>query len=173
MYEKSKVSLTEVGGKPWEEAMETKLDNGDTEILYTGSAARKAKLRRCFLYGMAIHQLTDTFAHSAYKKDASGKYIFLRDTKEEDDKNIGGARLEDAKAGAQRTIIAYLTKPEDAKAGQEGSIGNIINFSPKLGTEGEDRGYYLANLKKYALEANNGKDADSFSRLEKINYTID
>lgn len=87
---KSMVSKTGIGNKKleggwftWKKAMGKDPDD-DSRWLYAGDSEWLATLRRCFLYGMAIHQATDVFAHSAFYKDASNAFVPIKHLSEKE-----------------------------------------------------------------------------------------
>ena len=161
---KGKVSTTSIGGKTWKVAIDTmpsSLNATSGQALYGtsyytdgSSNNRKKKLRRCFLYGMAIHAAMDTFSHASYKR-INGQYIHLMDTAYEDDPTYCPDRYEDARAAAQRTIKAYMDIPSNPHTGQEGSIGGIGTFSPAMSNRGAAEDYYLARPIQYAHACTN------------------
>lgn len=68
---------------------------------------------------------------------------------------------------------AYLTKPDNAADGQEGSIGGIGTFAPAKENWKKRRGYYLGNLINYARKANNDVDSANFTTWFKyINHRV-
>lgn len=128
--------------------------------VYDGSDAKKTKLRKAFLYGMAIHCVTDAFAHSTF----DGKTHKLidhsynsRKRKNADDIETCPNRFVDAQAATQRTIKLYL----ENFAGESSGIGNATVFFPAKVNRGTSEGYYLANVFNYALESGNISINDS------------
>lgn len=126
---------------------------GDGDVIgadYTGSDARKAKLRRIFIYGMALHAITDTFAHDAYvwynnkmqkieHKSGQGSDVLGADSADQYPN-----RFEDAKKAARKVIMAY----------NDTAIGGLTDFAP-VDTQ-NSRGYYLGELMTCAGKANYG-----------------
>ena len=128
------------------------------------TSSQKKKMRSIFLYGMAIHQATDTFAHSTFDSNLvkiehpSADYI-----------SVCPKRYQDAKAAAQRTINLYISYLNGTSSG----IGSIGTFSPALANRGATEGYYLANVWNYAIEANGGTNTSDFtSWFQYINYSL-
>lgn len=161
---KGKVSTSKIGLESWSVAMGSDL--------YNGSSARMAKLRRGFLYGMAAHAAMDAFAHSTFLTDDPSGFI---DHPEADKTDKAPKRFEDAKAAAQKTIIAYLKSPTAAEQqqGQLGTIGGIGTFAPAMDNRGKPEGYYLANVKLYAKEANGGTNSSDFNEwFDYIDYLV-
>lgn len=132
-----------VGFKTWEEVIGSD---------YTGSDARKAKLRRIFIYGMALHAITDTFAHDAYVMSKKTNTIvrLMHDSDENaietdaDDVKKYPNRFEDAKRAARCVIKVYNAN----------KVGGLLDFAP-VDTEHE-RGYFLGELMTCARKANYG-----------------
>ena len=114
-------------------------------------------LRKCFLYGLALHEVTDTFAHSSFKL-VGNKYIKYN-SHNADQPDIQPKRWQDARAAAQRTIKNYNDN-KGAAYDEKVYIG-IQAFSPAKANRGASEGYYLANVKKYALQANNDQYSDT------------
>lgn len=137
-----------IGYKTWEEVIGSD---------YTGSDARKAKLRRIFIYGMALHAITDTFAHAAYLVQADGslKKLMHKQTQVDeygkdiaqvgaDDAKTCPNRFEDAKRAARCVIQAYNAN----------AVGGLSAFcSVDVNAE---RDYRLGNLMICAQKANYG-----------------
>lgn len=148
--------------------------NDAGEYLYRGSDSRKTTLRRCFIYGMAIHQVTDSFAHSAFYSKSPDQHIehtniYNPDIKDADNALVCPNRFVDARAGAQRTIQVYLNYVNNNGSG----IGGISGYAPALVNRGADEGYYLANVKRYAIEANGGTNTTDFNDwFDYINYPV-
>lgn len=121
---------------------------------YTGSDARKAKLRRIFIYGMALHAITDTFAHAAYKVENEGVKKIVHTEKQQEDygmsmsilgadnPNVCPNRFEDAKRAARRVIIAY----------NQAAVGGLTDFCSV--DVNQERDYRLGNLMTCAQKAN-------------------
>ena len=141
-------------------------DPNNSGYLYSGSASRKLTLRQCFIYGMAIHQLTDSFAHSAYSsKSSSGRIVHPN----ADNATVCPKRYQDAKAGAQRTINTYINFKNNGGSG----IGGINAYAPASANQGSAEGYYLANVTNYAIAANSGNNSSDFTTwFQYINYTV-
>ena len=114
-------------------------------------------LRKCFLYGLALHEVTDTFAHSSFKL-VGNKYIKYN-SHNADQPDIQPKRWQDARAAAQRTVKNYNDN-KGAAYDEKVYIG-IQAFSPAKANRGASEGYYLANVKKYALQANNDQYSDT------------
>ena len=135
---------------------------------YTGlSKNLQARMKRSFLYGMALHQATDTFAHSTYtardKKSYIGHEIIGVDSnknelKRADQASICPNRFTDAKAAAQRTINLYLNYRKTGNIND--GIGTVEVFKPAKENIGKPEGYYLANVMQYAQEVNDGTSND-------------
>lgn len=132
----------------WEEAIKSD---------YTGSDARKAKLRRIFIYGMALHAITDTFAHAAYQVQNDGSLKKIVHTEKQrddydhksavvgaDDVNTCPNRFEDAKRAARCVIKAY-------NANAIGGLSDFCSVNVKA-----ERDYRLGNLMICAQKANYG-----------------
>lgn len=134
---------------------------------YTGSDAKLEKLRRIFIYGMALHAITDTFAHDAYAVHTDGN-IYRIEHRAEDGSPLYGAdtvegpyqnRYEDAKRAARRVIITYNGT----------AIGGLTDFRP-VDTANE-RGYYLGELMTCAKKANYGfEESYLLSLFGKLTY---
>lgn len=134
---------------------------------YTGSDARKAKLRRIFIYGMALHAITDTFAHDAYVwynnkmqriEHESGQGS---DVLEADSANQYPNRFEDAKKAARKVIMAY----------NDTAIGGLTDFAP-VDTQ-NSRGYYLGELLTCAKKAKYAGFTDEYLASIFGNLTYD
>lgn len=179
---KSQISLSKIGNKTWEGAIDTKWPNSsliaetfDTP-LYTGGSIRKTKLRKCFLYGMAMHAATDTYAHAAYTmRSAAGKIEHDGTNGGADNPKVCPNRFEDAKKVAQETVRAYKASVADAENNQtENSVKGIAGlevFVPKAYPG--SRGYYLGNLLKNATAADYGFGTSQLSTWFKdLNYTV-
>lgn len=138
-----------IGHKTWEEVIGSD---------YTGSDARKAKLRRIFIYGMALHAITDTFAHDAYQVQSDGSLEKLAHSKKSDtekhyykwiygvadDAKTCPNRFEDSKRAARCVIKAY-------NANAIGGLSDFCSVNVKA-----ERDYRLGNLMICAQKANYG-----------------
>lgn len=145
----------------WEEAIGTD---------YSGSDTRKAKLRRIFIYGMALHAITDTFAHDAYVMNGSSMVRLEHGPKDgspewgADDPDVYENRFKDAQKAARKVIIAY----------NDTVIGGLTDFAPVDTQNG--RGYYLGELMNCAWKAN--YDTDYYTEkyltsiLGKLDYDV-
>ena len=111
-----------------------------------GNAAKMAKLKSLFVYGLALHELTDTYAHSAFvKRDGTYKKIVhendvLTAAQKKsvgphiigaDDSTVVKERWADARNAASN-LIAKAVKCES---------GVIKDFAPSVTDKA--RGYYL------------------------------
>lgn len=147
-----------VGFITWENAIGTD---------YTGSDARKAKLRRIFIYGIALHSITDTFAHDAYVMDEKTNTIVRLEHDSDDGSPEWGAdnaerypnRFEDSKRAARCVIKAY----------NDNSVGGLFDFAPV--DRNNERGYFLGELMTCARKANYGYTEDKLqSVFGKLTY---
>ncbi|MBR1693278.1 MAG: S8 family serine peptidase [Lachnospiraceae bacterium] len=108
------------------------------------SAAVKAKWRRMFLYGMATHIMSDTFAHSAYVKEGTS-YINIKKNinYEEDDPSVIQERYIDAQDAVANALAHY----------KKNEMGTAIDFGPSSIHSGKPRTYYLRLVLNYAKAA--------------------
>ena len=110
------------------------------------SAAEKKKWRQLFLYGVAAHILSDTFAHSAYKKIGKDQYISFKKLEKphsEDDPAVCVNRYTDAQRGVAQTLYHYINL----------DIGDELDFAPSMEYWGKSRGYYLRKVLSCAKKA--------------------
>ena len=175
-----------IGGRSWAEAIDN-LPNGDYNStmqdfmrsiyepqIYSGTAAHKKSLRKCFLYGMALHHVADTYSHSTfvYKQfnsmivhsgfNSSQEHINSGETtyfanEYAHDLTFKPNRFKDAKYAAQRVVLAC--------AGN--SIGIAETYKPDFSITTGYRGYYLGRVWTYAKQVkgtiDNPQDDPSFS----------
>jgi len=110
-------------------------------------------LKSLFIYGVALHDLTDTFAHAAYAEAESGavqpivhdgpEYVAGQNLKDADTRADYPKRWTDAKYASQKLIQAAVA----------GVRGKIIDFAPHV--TDASRGYYLQAPKDKACTLNN------------------
>ena len=117
-----------------EESKEVKNEVLDWSTLLFGEVTKQRKA--IYIYGLALHSITDLFAHSSYRLD--GTHINHPDA---DDKNVYKNRYDCARQMC-RYVIPHIKKFEP------GSIEDIYNV---LSTT-YDRSFKLRRIKKY-LEA--------------------
>ena len=139
------------------------INSENVKIKYNNlSVSEKERFRRVFLYGMASHIVTDTFAHSAYYKK-NGTYINLQTSKEyeEDEPYDFDNRFYDA----QEAMYMVIQNCDDKVMGSE------IDFSPRYKDWGKNRKYYLRHILKYAKEAAVDYSVEELnSAYQAINY---
>ncbi|WP_310601881.1 S8 family peptidase, partial [Anaerosporobacter sp.] len=142
-------------------------------ISYTSisSLISDAKSRKLFIWGMALHQASDIFAHSAYKFDTkSKKYIrikhtdyFKSPTVDADDINIAPSRYEAAKQVVKNSMAHFFTN----------TSGTVEDFS--LSATYYNATFYLNNMNLYASKIKASNSA--LNRVDLIynttSYTID
>ena len=125
---------------------------------------KKREWRQLFLYGMASHIVTDTFAHSAYcrcGKDGSLVKVTDAHPKLDDDPTQHKTRFSDAQEAMSEVILNYVCN----------ITGSEIDFSPRVKDWGKKRGYCLKNLLTYAREAKvDSTEADLIAMFKAINY---
>ena len=176
-----------IGGRSWAAAIDQKptgtYDANTQNIvntiyqnpqIYSGTEAHKKSLRKCFLYGMALHHVADAYSHSTfvYKQfnsmivhsgfNSSQEHIESGETtyfanEYAHDLTFKPNRFKDAKYAAQRVVLAC--------AGN--SIGIAETYKPDFSITTGGRGYYLGRVWTYAKEVNgtisNPQDDPSFS----------
>lgn len=107
---------------------------------------------KLFIYGMAIHQASDIYAHSSYKQFKDGIYRRVKHNNDftndqglaingydADNINIPGLRYTSAKQVAKATLSHYKNKH---------STGYVSDFA--LSTYYYDGRFYIYNMKAYA-----------------------
>lgn len=112
--------------------------------------------RKLFIWGMAIHQATDIFAHSAYTyNNTEGKYMRITHSPESnpaaDNPNICASRINAAKQVAKNSL-SHLSNNSD---------GWVIDFA--LSSTYYDGSYYLYKINTFATAIN-----QSDSSLNKV-----
>ena len=187
----SKFANGGIGSKTWAEAIDKKPTGTYSESvedivdliyqnpkIYSGTEAHLKSLRKCFIYGMAVHHVADTFAHSTfvYKQfnsmivhpgynstnvdenphARSGETTYFPN-EYADDITFKPNRFKDAKAAAQRVVLACV--------GQSVGIAETYqpDFSVNLNNTTGYRGYYLARVWTYAKEVHGGVNSPSDS----------
>lgn len=131
--------------------------------LYTGTNSRKATLRRCFLYGMALHNVTDAYSHSTFAGQSLYQLIVHTDKEESSlinkekytnkrahDKTFLPNRFNDAKSAAVRVVRACKDIGEHVNIAETFAPNPNASTIPKVGS----RGYYLGRVLYYAEEVN-------------------
>ena len=127
---------------------------------------------KLFIYGMAIHQASDIFAHSSYKKFKDGIYRRVKHSNaftndqgltpngyDADNINIPGLRYTSAKQVAKATLSHYKNKH---------STGYVSDFA--LSTYYYDGQFYIYNMKNYANAIGQGNSAlDAVDLATKVN----
>uniref|UniRef100_UPI00286EEE26 S8 family serine peptidase n=1 Tax=Anaerosporobacter sp. TaxID=1872529 RepID=UPI00286EEE26 len=126
--------------------------------------------RKLFIWGMALHQATDIFAHSAYTKDlTSNDFVrikhnddFKKGSINADDTSVCPSRYAAAKQVAKNSIAHYFTSTP-------GTTGDFA-----LNTTFYDKTFYLYQMKKFStdIKANSSalNNVDLVSNVSK--YTI-
>lgn len=121
-----------------------------TEVNLNGyadkSASEKQEWKKYFLYGMASHTISDTFAHSSFYRNPSTGRIEEIVHPSTDDLDGGGCdkNKNRYKCAALAVFCVILNC-------QDNSVGDIIDFS----AYGSNywKGFYLGNILKYALQS--------------------
>ena len=183
-----------IGNKTWADAIDQKPTgtyNAATQNIvdnvyyapqiYTGTTAHKKALRKCFLYGMALHHVADTFCHSTfvYKQfdsmivhagfNASSEHIASGETtyfpyEYAHDLSFKPNRFNDAKAAAQRVVLAC--------AGESVSISETYRPDPSIAVESPTgyRGYRLGRIWTYARTVTGDSESVLESFFDTIHY---
>ncbi|MDE6874399.1 MAG: S8 family peptidase [Lachnospiraceae bacterium] len=114
-------ALNDDGGTTWSEVLE---DVGDSN-----------KNRGLFIYGMALHTITDLFAHSAWRV-STGQYITHPDA---DTIIAGETRYDCAKLAAQY-VVSHIKRQE---------FGNVLDFYYAIEKESNNPTFSLRYLNQY------------------------
>lgn len=117
--------------------------------------------KRAFIWGMAMHTLADTFAHSAYR-NVNGSYHAITHTGKypgADDTNTIEKRFEDDKEAVSLAMNVYTASNHPN--------GTYAQFSPvtkekKKGNEKMEN-YKLGNIYRYVEDVSDAASARSFS----------
>ncbi len=133
-----------------EESKEVKNEVLDWSTLLFGEVTKQRKA--IYIYGLALHSITDLFAHSSYRLD--GTHIGHPDA---DDKNVYKNRYDCARQMC-RYVIPHIKKFEP------GSIEDIYNV---LSTT-YDKSFKLRRMKKYLEAADSQYYKDHLSQYQDI-----
>lgn len=131
-------TVTNLGVKTWEDVFEGVGENVEV-------TPENVEL---FIYGIAIHSITDIYAHSAWKQLSDGSWIRI--------KHPGtGNTFANTADDYQYIPMRYVTAKEAAKnvlaKAYKGQEGNLYDFVFPVSSYS---GYYLGNFAPYAQKAN-------------------
>ena len=136
-----------------------------------------AMLKSLFVYGLALHDLTDTFAHAAYMDDTDDPSKIVKiihhegdDDDDDDDKKIK------SKPGADSPDVAPW-RFKDAKFASidvvsralKGQKGEIVDFAPH--ELDKKRGYYLHRILEKAYAIDGVKHDKYFKKIDFKSFT--
>lgn len=120
-----------IGGKNW------------NEVLAAAGVSDTNENRRLFIYGMAIHLVTDVFAHSTWDVNSGTVYSRITHSVGADDTTYRSRRYVAAGEAANKVL-------QRAYYSQTGSIVDFVN-APSAYSE-----YYIGNFAAYAQIADSG-----------------
>ncbi len=148
-----------INGKSWTTVIKNK-----TGLDYKNQdAPTKEKWRKAFLYGMSIHILTDTFAHSCFTRETDGSILELTHRRGADSVDCYVNRYKSAKEAA----LFGLTNYED------NCKGDPVDFAAAAINGNYLHGFLLKGITNYAIASNPSNsvsNADLRSFFAKINY---
>lgn len=170
-------SSSEANWKSWYSSGTYK-DWGDAKILrdcnYSALKAAKnnaqiAKLKSLFIYGLALHDLTDTFAHAAYTTNKSPyvKIVHKADVQTAAQKKQQSPYVTDADNPSDypnRWLDSKYASAELVRHAAEGKEGQIVDFEPndyRVNGTGKARGYYLHRITEKACAI---KDSNTYRK---------
>ena len=120
-----------IGGKNW------------SEVLAAAGASDTNENRRLFIYGMAIHLVTDVFAHSTWEVNGGTVYSRITHSVGADDTTYHSRRYVAAEEVANKVL-------QRAYYNQTGSVADFVNAPSAYS------GYYIGNFAAYAQMADSG-----------------
>lgn len=130
---------------------------------YKQNNKTQKRWRQIFIYGMAFHTATDSFAHNSYYQDeATGNMIHIV--------SLGDGKDDDREVYANRWKCARNTGfwvVADCYLENEGSIIDFSSWGEKYWN-----GFYMGNILKYAEAVNGRKDAKLVEEFKAVNYEL-
>ncbi len=143
------VSTTGIGDVSWKTII-----SSTAGLDYAGqSAATKKKWRRTYLYGMAVHIITDVFAHNCYYETPDGEMIYLD--------HSGNGWADNAKFPypqdtnqfySNRFICAGKVAFQATARCKAGKAGKPIDFYPKGYEDSYWKGFFIFRIYEYAVQ---------------------
>ena len=143
------ISTTSLYGRSWN----TVISECDKLTVSYGTASEsvKTKYRRFFLYGMALHTATDTFAHSSMYKDSETGTMKLYYHKRAE-QYVPGKSADNIKDDSNRWKCAKFMSLNIADICYNKHAGTANDFAAAYGTQYWN-GFYMLHIQKYALES--------------------
>lgn len=123
----------------------------DYNRLYSaGKTTAIARLKSFFIYGIALHALSDTYSHASYMK-VNGVYMKIVHHDSVEGKSVLGAH--EKEVAPKRWVDCVYAAQKLIDKAVAGKAGIISDFAPHV--EGADRGYYLDQIidKAYAIKS--------------------
>ena len=158
------ITVKGVNGHPWSELIKDYPSNNNS--------AEAKRLRQIFLYGMAMHIATDTYAHSAWveDKDKPGYYYQLVHYGEQEPYKMNNfaddpTKCENRFKCAQDTAYMVYANCMNKDEGDIDDFFVVDNYA---------KGFYLGNCLKYAKETGSSilTTKEIEKRFVKMNLTV-
>lgn len=141
----SKVNTTGVSGLTWNQVL------GGWDYSKQNSSTKK-RMRKVFIYGLAMHVATDVYAHSAF---SYGEYL-THDTGKADNPNYA----------VSRWSAAYGTAIDIVKCLKNNSVGSLSEFTNQYSCF--DGSFTLGNVIYYAEQVGIQNDPSYRTRLNRV-----